>query len=67
MADHYGSSEVITGHLLRQGSAIKAFTKRCPQPEPMVADVVRAGVERALTRVMPVRKPPGFSTKSPRL
>ena len=51
MADHYGSSEVITGHLLGQGADIKAFTKWCPQPGAMTADVVRTGVERALTRM----------------
>jgi aryl-alcohol dehydrogenase-like predicted oxidoreductase len=51
MADHYGSSEVITGHLQGKGASIKAFTKWCPEPGAMTADVVRAGVERALTRM----------------
>ena len=51
MADHYGSSEVITGHLLGKGSAIKAFTKWCPEPGAVTADVVRAGVERACERM----------------
>lgn len=51
MADHYGSSEVITGHLLGQGSLIKAFTKWCPEPGAMTREVVRAGVERACERM----------------
>ncbi len=55
MADHYGSSEVITGHLLGQGSflktPIKAFTKWCPEPGPMTREAVRAGVERACERM----------------
>jgi aryl-alcohol dehydrogenase-like predicted oxidoreductase/enamine deaminase RidA (YjgF/YER057c/UK114 family) len=51
MADHYGSSELITGHLLGQGARIKAFTKWCPEPGPMTPEVVRTGVERARQRM----------------
>lgn len=53
MADHYGSAEVITGHLLRrpEGRAARAFTKWCPEPGPMSAETVRAGVGRALERL----------------
>ncbi len=51
MADHYGSSELITGHLLGQRSPIKAFTKWCPEPGPMAPALVRAGVERAQQRM----------------
>ena len=53
MADHYGSAEVITGTLLAspQGQGVRAFTKWCPPPGPMTAEVVRAGVWRALQRL----------------
>jgi aryl-alcohol dehydrogenase-like predicted oxidoreductase/enamine deaminase RidA (YjgF/YER057c/UK114 family) len=57
MADHYGSAEVITGHLLSSPAAgvaspsIRAFTKWCPPPGPMTAEVVRAGVLRSLERL----------------
>ncbi len=53
MADHYGSAEVITGHLLSSpvGRGVHAFTKWCPPPGPMTADVVRAGVQRSLQRL----------------
>ena len=53
MADHYGSSEVITGTLLKSpgGKGVRAFTKWCPPPGPMTADVVRTGVLRALDRM----------------
>ena len=57
MADHYGSAEVITGHLLAspQGRAarapIRAFTKWCPPPGPMTREVVRAGVMRSMERM----------------
>ena len=51
MADHYGSSELITGHLLGQGATIKAFTKWCPEPGPMTPEIVRTGVERARQRM----------------
>jgi aryl-alcohol dehydrogenase-like predicted oxidoreductase/enamine deaminase RidA (YjgF/YER057c/UK114 family) len=50
MADHYGSAEIITGHLLASpaGRGVRAFTKWCPPPGPMTREVVRAGVQRAL-------------------
>ena len=56
MADHYGSAELIAGRLLArygQPSADrpKALTKWCPAPGAMTSDIVRAGVERARTRL----------------
>ena len=55
MADHYGSAEIITGHLLKRFPAgnnkPRAFTKWCPEPGPMTRDVVRRGVEERLTRL----------------
>lgn len=56
MADHYGSAEVITGELLntpgvRGADTVRAFTKWCPPPGPMTAEVVRAGVQRSLDRM----------------
>lgn len=53
MADHYGSAEVITGHLLKSeaGKRAAAFTKWCPAPGPMTAAVVREGVQRSLDRM----------------
>lgn len=65
MADHYGSAELIVGRLLADartntpaaapalppGRRPVAFTKWCPPPGPMTADVVRAGVERARSRL----------------
>ena len=55
MADHYGSAEIITGALLRRaqpnGYRPLAFTKWCPSPGPMTADVVRAGVQDRLDRL----------------
>ncbi len=56
MADHYGSSEVITGHLNRgdllpQSAKVRAFTKWCPEPGPMTPEIVRAGVARAQDRM----------------
>jgi aryl-alcohol dehydrogenase-like predicted oxidoreductase/enamine deaminase RidA (YjgF/YER057c/UK114 family) len=58
MADHYGSAEIITGHLLKRARAgdlnecrPRAFTKWCPTPGPMSAQTVRAGVEERLQRL----------------
>lgn len=53
MADHYGSAEVIAGRLLARGDRPRplAFTKWCPEPGPMTAQVVRAGVEDRLRRL----------------
>lgn len=55
MADHYGSAELIAGRLLArsrgQGTRPLAFTKWCPPPGPMTADIVRRGVEERRTRL----------------
>ena len=55
MADHYGSAELITGRLMaRYGEGRKrpvAFTKWCPEPGPMTADIVRKGVQERLDRL----------------
>ena len=53
MADHYGTAEIITGTLLSspRGRGVHAFTKWCPEPGPMTAEVVREGVTRALQRL----------------
>lgn len=55
MADHYGSAEIITGHLLKRYAAGEArpvaFTKWCPEPGPMTRDVVRRGVQDRLDRL----------------
>lgn len=55
MADHYGSAELITGRLLARhrgdGRRPTAFTKWCPEPGPMTADVVRRGVQERLDRL----------------
>jgi aryl-alcohol dehydrogenase-like predicted oxidoreductase/enamine deaminase RidA (YjgF/YER057c/UK114 family) len=58
MADHYGTAEVITGRLFERiaagslpGPRPVAFTKWCPAPGPMTAEIVRAGVGRSLERM----------------
>ncbi len=53
MADHYGSAELIAAKLLARGSDPRplAFTKWCPEPGPMTAEAVRAGVEARLERL----------------
>ena len=53
MADHYGSAEIITGHLLQraEGRGVRAFTKWCPPPGPMTPQAVRDGVRRSLDRM----------------
>jgi aryl-alcohol dehydrogenase-like predicted oxidoreductase/enamine deaminase RidA (YjgF/YER057c/UK114 family) len=55
MADHYGSAELITGRLLqRYAGANKrpiAFTKWCPEPGRMTAEVVRKGITERLERL----------------
>ncbi|CTQ52935.1 General stress protein 69 [Roseibium album] len=54
MADHYGSAEIISGRLLARHTGEKCpqiFTKWCPEPGPMTADVVRAGVQERLDRL----------------
>ena len=53
MADHYGTSELITGALLRRGGSPSPVvcTKWCPVPGPMTAETVRAGVQDRLDRL----------------
>jgi aryl-alcohol dehydrogenase-like predicted oxidoreductase/enamine deaminase RidA (YjgF/YER057c/UK114 family) len=55
MADHYGSAELIAGRLLaRHADAERrplAFTKWCPPPGAMTADIVRQGVQARLNRL----------------
>lgn len=54
MADHYGSAELIAGEMLARHQAGRrplAFTKWCPEPGPMTAKVVRAGIEERLRRL----------------
>ncbi|RJE79186.1 aldo/keto reductase [Paracoccus sp. JM45] len=54
MADHYGSAEVITGELTSRSDTpdtVRAFTKWCPEPGPMTAEIVRAGVQDRLDRL----------------
>jgi aryl-alcohol dehydrogenase-like predicted oxidoreductase/enamine deaminase RidA (YjgF/YER057c/UK114 family) len=54
MADHYGTAELITANLLRRyatGQRPLAFTKWCPEPGPMTAEVVRTGVQERLDRL----------------
>ncbi len=55
MADHYGSAELITGRLLARSKGKpkrpQAFTKWCPEPGPMTAEIVRKGVQERLDRL----------------
>ncbi|WP_274627257.1 aldo/keto reductase [Arvimicrobium flavum] len=55
MADHYGSAELITGRLLARSKGKPArplaFTKWCPEPGPMTAEIVRKGVQERLDRL----------------
>ena len=56
MADHYGSAELIAGRMLARVADAElarpiAFTKWCPTPGPMTADIVREGVERSQRRL----------------
>lgn len=54
MADHYGTSEIITGRLLARHTGANrpvAFTKWCPTPGPMTPEIVRAGVQDRLDRL----------------
>jgi aryl-alcohol dehydrogenase-like predicted oxidoreductase/enamine deaminase RidA (YjgF/YER057c/UK114 family) len=55
MADHYGSAELIAGRLLAryrgQGTRPLAFTKWCPAPGEMTAEIVRRGVGERLARL----------------
>lgn len=55
MADHYGSAEIIAGRMLARYEGKdrrpKVFTKWCPPPGPMTAEVVRKGVQARLDRL----------------
>lgn len=52
MADHYGSAELIAGEAMRRAPRRPlSFTKWCPAPGPMTADIVRRGVEERLERL----------------
>ncbi len=55
MADHYGSAEIIAGALLKRYSKAQetplVFTKWCPEPGPMTAEIVRRGVQERLDRL----------------
>ncbi len=56
MADHYGSAELVTGRCLgrlakRGAKPATVFTKWVPEPGPMTAEVVRAGVDERLSRL----------------
>ena len=56
MADHYGSAEIVAGRCLKRlaGSSQPAatiLTKWVPEPGPMTAEVVAAGVQARLTRL----------------
>src|ERR1700761_6239791 len=56
MADHYGRPEGIAGRF-RQGvtagrfKPASVFTKWCPTPGEMTAEVVRAGIRRSMDRL----------------
>src|SRR5450631_916646 len=56
MADHYGSAEIIAGRCLKRLAAEQqplatVLTKWVPEPGPMTAEVVRAGLEERLSRL----------------
>lgn len=51
MADHYGSAELIAGQMLKEAPEAKTFTKWCPEPGSMTAEIVRAGVQERLDRL----------------
>ena len=55
MADHYGTSEIIAGALLKRKEKLDyqpiIFTKWCPKPGSMTSKIVRAGIEERLSRL----------------
>jgi len=53
MADHYGSSELVSGRYRAQApaGAVQCFTKWVPKPGAVTRAEVREAVERALTRL----------------
>jgi len=54
MADHYGSSEIITGvykNTFLKGKQVQLFTKWVPTPGPINKEQVREAVSRSLDRM----------------
>ncbi|MGO4920196.1 aldo/keto reductase [Maribacter spongiicola] len=54
MADHYGSSEIITGtfkNSLTDKNSVQLFTKWVPKPGKITRDDVRAAIQLALDRM----------------
>ena len=54
MADHYGTSELITGHFKKNhvlGNHVQLFTKWVPKPGKINREVVRRAVQLALNRM----------------
>ena len=54
MADHYGSSEVITGYFKRNhflGDQVQLFTKWVPKPGKINREVVRQAVHLSLIHI----------------
>ena len=54
MADHYGSSEIITGTFKNNyddPQKVKLFTKCVPEPGKVSREIVRTAVQRALDRM----------------
>lgn len=54
MADHYGSSEIITGTFKNEhalGSKVQLFTKWVPKPGKLNKEIVREAIQRALDRM----------------
>ncbi|TDT43731.1 aryl-alcohol dehydrogenase-like predicted oxidoreductase [Maribacter spongiicola] len=54
MADHYGSSEIITGtfkNSLADKNSVQLFTKWVPKPGKITRDDVRAAIQTALDRM----------------
>ncbi|AMJ61102.1 aldo/keto reductase [Bosea sp. PAMC 26642] len=58
MADHYGTAEILTGRLYERvadgslpGPRPRAFTKWCPAPGPMTAEIVREGIRNSRERM----------------
>jgi aryl-alcohol dehydrogenase-like predicted oxidoreductase/enamine deaminase RidA (YjgF/YER057c/UK114 family) len=54
MADHYGSAEIVAGHLREKAGAaqpVQLLTKWVPRPGPLTLADARAAVERSLQRL----------------
>ena len=55
-ADHYGNSERIIQHFLRQYGAdniIEICTKFCPSPGPMTYEVVESAIQKSIDNIFP--------------